>query len=114
MPDKTLKAWFIYYGNPGWFHCVMIFSNGWVPFGHLCSHPNFAPGDLWIGRKERMEIVEKMGIKVEIQPGVHEGGQFLLSHPDVDQNHKNKENWEALNVEYKAIEDAMRIEEAKK
>lgn len=47
MAEKIkLKAWFVYTGNPGWFHCVMILENGFAPACHICSHPNFAPGDL--------------------------------------------------------------------
>lgn len=50
--------------------CEMIMRNHWacegyLPNGfcigeHICSAPNYAPGDLWTGRRERQTAIAKI------------------------------------------------------
>ena len=48
--------------GPDWWTCYGVLSNGFNIGNHLCSHPNFSPGDLYGSRPERkkalMEIFE--------------------------------------------------------
>lgn len=41
-----------------WWACDGILSNGFLFGGHVCSHPNFAPNDLYFGRNERIEALK--------------------------------------------------------
>ncbi len=61
-----MKAYIIYGGKPEWYNATLIFENGWAPFGHLCSHPCFMPGDLLLHRPERQAVLARMGITTEI------------------------------------------------
>lgn len=54
----------------GWCHCQLILENGWPLYGHLCSAPNFALGDLWNCRKERQKEWEEKGLELEIVASV--------------------------------------------
>lgn len=65
---KKLKLFFIYNESQTmakWFHCTAVFENGWVLATHICSHPSFAPIDLWGRREERHAVLKEMGIEVE-------------------------------------------------
>lgn len=95
-----LKAWFAYSGSPGWFHCTMILENGWAPWSHLCSHPNFAPGDLFIGRKERMELFKKLGIEIDLQ-GIVSTDEVPK---EVVEKNKDKNNYRQFSEELAASE----------
>ncbi len=66
--DNKIKAWITWPDGSefGWYHCTLLLENGWPIYGHLCSSPRFAPGDLWFGRKERQEEWKKAGLELEI------------------------------------------------
>jgi hypothetical protein len=75
-PMKTLKAWIVYGGSVGWLNASLILENGWVPFGHCCSHTFYMPGDLILERPKRQKIFEAMGYKIELQK--NESGQYII------------------------------------
>lgn len=66
--DHKIKAWITWPDGSrvGWFHCQLILENGWPIYGHLCSHPGYAMGDLWSSRKERQEEWSKAGLELDI------------------------------------------------
>jgi hypothetical protein len=55
-----IKGWFTYAGDRDWYTCVAVLENGHAFATHVCSHPHFAPGDLYYGRPERMAILKVM------------------------------------------------------
>jgi hypothetical protein len=63
--DK-IKGWITWPDQyeQSWCHCSLILENGWPIYGHLCSHPGYALGDLW--RSERKNDWEKAGLELEI------------------------------------------------
>ena len=62
-----MKCYFVYDGKGDWFNCTAIMEDGWAFAGHLCSHPNFAPGDLYYGRPQRIEILKRMFPGIDFQ-----------------------------------------------
>lgn len=64
---RTLKAWYVYEGEPSWYTAMLILENGAAPYSHICSDPYFMPGDLWTRRPERQEAMRAAGITLEIQ-----------------------------------------------
>lgn len=64
---KTMKAWYVFEGKPEWYHANLLLENGAAPYGHLCSHPAFMPGDLWLHRPERQGQMARAGITLDIQ-----------------------------------------------
>jgi hypothetical protein len=57
----TLKMYFVCEDRgPQWFYSYGILSNGFCFGEHLCSHPDFAPGDLYFRRKERIAALREM------------------------------------------------------
>ena len=97
-----MKAWFAYQGSPDWLHCFMILENGWAPFIHICSHPFFAPGDLWFTRKERQAIFSEMGITLDEPIETVRADQIPK---EVWEKNQNEENWKALSDQYQAIKN---------
>ncbi len=65
---KQMKAWPCYSGNHEWYNCVLVLENGYAPYSHVCSHPYFAPGDLLLGRKDRLALFKLLGIEIIMQP----------------------------------------------
>lgn len=65
---QVVKGWITYPDEykAGWCHCHLILENGFAIYGHLCSDPGFAPGDLWFRRKERQEEWKNAGLELEI------------------------------------------------
>ena len=54
------------YQGPQLWVCYGVLENGFCFGQHICSHPAYAPGDLYFWRKERVEALEKIwGIKPE-------------------------------------------------
>ena len=108
-----LKAWCVYSGEPEWCHFTLVLENGWAPFRHLCSHPGFGPGDLWLRRTERHKVMERMGIEIDLQPGTMKQDEFIERFPDTLKKHQAKE-WQPLSDEYerikKEIEAAEKVE----
>lgn len=96
---QVLKAWPTYSGEGDWFDCVLVLENGWAPFGHLCSHPNFAPGDLWLGRPERMAAFKKMGIELVLQPITKD----MDVPAEVLAKNKDETNWKHFSEQYAAL-----------
>lgn len=66
-----LKAWFVYEGSRDWLTCSMLLENGLVLFSHVCSHPGFASGDLYLHRPERQKMITDAGIELDLQGTVH-------------------------------------------
>lgn len=102
-----MKAWIIYGGSPGWWDASLVLENGWVPFGHVCSHPDFMKGDLLLGRTERLAVFDKMGVEIEIvgepiagsdNPGIPEG---------LIEKFKNKDSWKDFAEEYSRTKDEL-------
>ncbi len=96
-----MKLYYVYSKHcviNGWFHCMAMFENGWVPFGHICSHPGYAPGDLWQRRPERQEILKKMGIEVEDTGELIDDSTIDETHPDLFAANQgcNQEYWNEL------------------
>lgn len=48
------------YGDPQWWTCYGVLENGFCFGQHLCTHPDFAPGDLFERRPERQKALEKV------------------------------------------------------
>lgn len=62
---KKIKAYIECKKNgPEMWACSMVFENGAAMFGHLCSAPGYAYGDLWGRRKKRQDILSMMGYQV--------------------------------------------------
>lgn len=56
-----MKTYFLCdYQGPQWWVCYGVLENGFCFGQHICSHPNYAPGDLYFTRKERVEALEKV------------------------------------------------------
>ena len=52
--------------GPQWFVCYGVLENGFVFGSHLCSHPVYAPSDLYFGRKHRIEALKEIfGVRFE-------------------------------------------------
>jgi len=68
MSENRIKAWITWPdgSRPGWYHCQLLLENGWPMYGHLCSEPGFALGDLWGRRKERQNEWAKNRLELEI------------------------------------------------
>lgn len=92
-----MKAWFTYSGSRDWWNCVMVLENGYAPFGHLCSHPNFAPGDLFFSRPDRMAAFRKLGIELDIQGTC----QDIDVPADVLEKNKDESNWREMSDKLK-------------
>lgn len=105
VPKETvkLKGYAAYSGDDQWYNCVLVFDNGWSPFGHLCSHPSFALNDLWGRRKERQEILAEMGIEVT---------EIIVCRDvnvpkEVLDKHKNPLNYKHLTEKYNEIYERL-------
>lgn len=46
--------------GPQWFYSYGVLSNGFCFGQHICSHPDFAPGDLLLNRSDRKEALKKI------------------------------------------------------
>lgn len=68
---QKVKAWITYSGRPEFWTCSLVLENGYIPCSHICSHPIFAPDDLILGRVHRIEAFKRMGVKIELAPGVY-------------------------------------------
>lgn len=92
---KIMKAWYVYEGKPEWYHATLLLENGAAPYGHLCSHPCFMPGDLWVHRPERQRQMMRAGITLDIQ---NNGGPVHIETlPElIALNKSNKEAIEAF------------------
>lgn len=52
--------------GPQWWVSYGFLENGFCFGQHVCSHPSYAPGDLYFTRKERIEALEKLwGVSAE-------------------------------------------------
>lgn len=65
---EKVKGWITWPDGAevGWFHCQLVLENGWPMYGHLCTVPGYAMGDLWERRTERQEEWQKAGLELEI------------------------------------------------
>ena len=103
---KKIKAYIVYGGSPEWYNATLIFENGWAAFGHCCSHPCFMESDLWESRKERQDILTKMGYEVEIHHEIFAGSdavpKFLL------EKYQDESNYKEMADEYDRIEKESR------
>ena len=45
---------------PQWWACHGFLENGFNIGQHICSHPTYAPSDLWSGRPERQKAVKEI------------------------------------------------------
>lgn len=99
MKNERLKAWFCYSGDRGFYSCVMILENGWAPFSHICSHPYFAPGDLFFGRSERMKAFKDLGIEIDPQ-GICKDTEVP---EEVYDNNMSKTSYKEMSERYKAL-----------
>lgn len=50
--------------EPEWWSCYGLTSHGFMFAQHVCSHPAFAPGDLYFDRPERKKVLELLFGKV--------------------------------------------------
>ena len=66
MKKKKMKGYIYYGGDPQFYIAYLILENGMVCYEHLCSHPNFMPGDLWQGRPERHAEWERIGYELDL------------------------------------------------
>lgn len=66
--SEKIKAWITWPDHyvPGFCYCVLILENGFVPYGHLCSNPDFALGDLWTRKPERQKVWLEKKLELEI------------------------------------------------
>lgn len=55
-----IKGYFVWQGQNQWLDCYLILEDAFCPASHICSHPSFAPGDLYFSRPERIEILKRM------------------------------------------------------
>lgn len=55
-----MKGYFVCDGNRDWWSCWGVLENGFCFGQHVCSHPNFAPGDLYYGRPERIAALKEV------------------------------------------------------
>ena len=46
--------------GPRWYKCLGILENGFCFGSHICSHPAFAPGDLYFTREKRQQALNKL------------------------------------------------------
>jgi hypothetical protein len=46
--------------NADWYSCTGVLSNGFAFGGHVCSHPGYAPGDLYFTRKNRIDALKEI------------------------------------------------------
>lgn len=59
--EKPLEIYFVCeHRGPEWVYSMGILSNGMHFGSHLCSHENYAPGDLYFRRKERIAALKEM------------------------------------------------------
>lgn len=100
---KKIKAYIIYGGSPDWYNATLIFENGWAAFGHLCSHPCFMPGDLWLHRKERQDILTEMGYEVELVGDPIAGSNNPLVPEGLTEKNASDVNWKEMAEEYDRI-----------
>lgn len=73
-----MKAFILADGDKDWWNCTLLCEDGWAPFGHLCSHPNYAPGDLWLGRPKRQQAIQELGLTLDIHPEI-----FVLNEQNI-------------------------------
>lgn len=55
-----MKMYFLCEGSQDWWTCTGILDNGFQFGGHVCSHPNYAPSDLYLGRKNRIKALKEL------------------------------------------------------
>lgn len=61
MQSSELKMYFVCEEQmPQWFVCYGILSNGFCFGQHICSHPSFAPSDLYYTRGNRIDALKKL------------------------------------------------------
>jgi len=46
--------------GPEWFYCYGVLENGFGFAQHVCSSPNFAPGDLYFTRSHRINALREL------------------------------------------------------
>ena len=97
--DK-LKAYIVYGGSHQWYTCTLIAENGWAIAQHICSHPNFAAGDLWFSRPERAEAMKKIGIDLDVQPGLIHDPDLEKTLPGLIAKNKDDSFWKELAQRY--------------
>lgn len=94
-----MRGYFTYEGEPGWYSCHAILENGYCFAGHICSHPNFAPGDLFFGRASRVEVLARLvpeGVEWELMP-------IGKVPPEVLERNKDKAMQEEWSAKYKSV-----------
>lgn len=100
---KKIKAYIVYGGSRGMYNATLLFENGWPAFGHLCSSECFMPSDLWLRRKERQTILEKMGYEVELQDEIFAGSDTVPKW--LNDAYDNEAGWKPMADEYKKISE---------
>ncbi len=55
-----MKMYFICSGEKDWWSCHGVLSNGFFFGQHICSHPNFSPGDLYSNRTNRKNALKEL------------------------------------------------------
>jgi hypothetical protein len=68
MSAEKLKMYFVCSGSDDWWTCYGVLSNGFCFGQHICSHPGFAPGDLYFNRDNRKRaLLEVLGVDETIE-----------------------------------------------
>jgi hypothetical protein len=55
-----MNIYILYEGQPNWYTANGFLSNGFFFGQHLCSHPCFMKGDLYLDRTNRIDALKKM------------------------------------------------------
>ena len=55
-----MKGYFVCDGKDDWWVCYGVLENGFCFGQHVCSHPGFAPGDLYTHRPERQAALKEV------------------------------------------------------
>lgn len=93
---EKLKAYITYGGQHMWYTCTLIAENGMAIAQHVCSHPNFAPGDLWFARPERVEALRKIGVELDVQPGLIQERDLEKTVPGLIAKNKDESLWKDM------------------
>jgi hypothetical protein len=71
-----VKIYFVCDGRPDWYSCWGVLENGFVFGQHVCSHPFYAPNDLYFRRDKRVAALRTL---FGITPGTVEPETIVVA-----------------------------------
>lgn len=102
-----MKMYFLCDGNADWWVCHGFLDNGFYFGQHVCSHPCFAPDDLYFRRQERVSALKEIfGIDPD-QMRISAETIIIRSKDQIPDWVNNEETQKALEPQYEKYKELL-------